>query len=241
MSSADYAVITSGLCRRYGRRWALVDATIAVPRGAGVVIAGRNGSGKSTLLRLIATAIRPDRGHIEVEGFDVGRDREEVRLRTALLSHYSYLYEALTALENLQIAARLTGRPASRPELMPLLARVALDARAGDPVSTFSAGMRKRLSFARVLLQDPSVVLLDEPYGQLDPPGFGLVDHVVEEFRGRGATVLIATHQVERAAAMCDRGVMLEGGRVMTAGSAAEIAERARVHFAQPEEAGAWS
>ncbi len=86
--------------------------------------------------------------------------------------------------------------------------------RANDPVSTFSAGMRKRLSFARVLLQRPSIAFLDEPYGQLDPEGFALVEEVVAELKGSGATVVIATHQVDRVARFADASLTLEGGRV---------------------------
>ena len=94
-----------------------------------------------------------------------------------------------------------------------VLERVGLTARAEDPVSTFPAGMRKRLSFARVLLQQPSIAFLDEPYGQLDPEGFGLVDEVVAELRSRDASVLIATHQVERVGRFANRTITLEAGR----------------------------
>jgi heme exporter protein A len=194
-----------GLSRRYGRRWALTNVTLRAERGEVVMIAGRNGSGKSTLLRVLATAIRPDAGSAAVLGYDVVRERESVRRATALLSHYSYLYEVLSARENLSL---IGGR------IDEALARVGLAERANDPVSTFSAGMRKRLSFARVLLQRPDVALLDEPYGALDPEGFALVDEVVEELTSRGATVVIATHQVERVAAYSDRVFTLEAGRL---------------------------
>jgi ABC-type multidrug transport system ATPase subunit len=96
-----------------------------------------------------------------------------------------------------------------------LLERVGLASRANDPVSAYSAGMRKRLSFARVLLQEPRVVMLDEPYGQLDPEGFILVDEVVRELRERGATVLMATHQLERGTKLADSMLFLEAGRVV--------------------------
>jgi heme exporter protein A len=220
------AVETIGLSRRYGRRWALVNVDLRIAPGSVVMLAGRNGSGKSTLLRLLATAIRPDRGTIAIDGLDSAEQRDEIRRRGALLGHYSYLYEALTALENLQVAARHGGREALRDTLMPLLQRVGLEARADDAVGTFSAGMRKRLSLARVLLQEPQLLLLDEPYGQLDPPGFILIDRVVDDFRARGATVVMATHQVERSASHCDSALLLEGGALTTAGTPAEIAAR---------------
>jgi heme exporter protein A len=199
------AIEARGLSRRYGRRWALANVTLRAERGEVVMIAGRNGSGKSTLLRVLATAIRPDAGSVAVLGYDVVRQRESVRRATALLSHYSYLYEVLSARENLSLIGGAIDEA---------LARVGVAERANDPVSTFSAGMRKRLSFARVLLQRPDVALLDEPYGALDPEGFALVDEVVAELRTRGATVVIATHQIERVAAYSDRVFTLDGGRL---------------------------
>ncbi len=156
------------------------------------MLAGRNGSGKSTLLRVLATALRPDHGSARVAGHDVRREREQVRApQVALLGHHSFLYEALTARENLEVAASFLGRAERRGRSS---RGVGLEARADDPVSSFSAGMRKRLALARVLLQDAAVVLLDEPYGELDPPGFALLDRVIGELRQRAATVIMATH-----------------------------------------------
>jgi len=218
-SSADIEV--QNLARRYGRRWALADVSFNLAGGAVLMLAGPNGSGKSTLLRTIATAVRPDGGSARVGGFDVVKEREDVRKLVALLSHASYLYDSLTARENLAIAADHLGRP--RTIIASLLDRVALGRRAEDPVSTFSAGMRKRLSFARMLLQEPRVALLDEPYGQLDPKGFDLVDDVVRELKAGGTTVIFATHQLERAAASADEALLLEVGRVAWRGKAAEV------------------
>lgn len=194
-----------------------------VPAATVVMIAGRNGAGKSTLLRVLATAIRPDRGSATIGGFDVVRHREDVRKLTALLAHQNYLYESLTALENLQVVADHMG--VSRDRVFPLLEQVGLAARGHDVVSTFSAGMRKRLSFARVLLQEPRVVLLDEPYGALDPPGFDLVDKVIAGLKANGATILMATHQWERASRMCDLAVVMEQGAAVWQGPASEVAQ----------------
>ncbi|HKR65226.1 MAG TPA: heme ABC exporter ATP-binding protein CcmA [Thermoanaerobaculia bacterium] len=207
------AIDVERLSRRYGARWALADVSFRVPAASVLLVGGHNGAGKSTLFRVLATAIRPDRGTARVGGFDVVRERVDVRRMVALLAHQNYLYDSLTARENLEVVADHLRAPRAR--IAPLLAQVGLDTRANDLVSTFSAGMRKRLSFARVLLQEPRVVLLDEPYGALDPAGFALVDGVVSELRTRGATVLMATHQIERASAFADQTLMLSGGRVV--------------------------
>lgn len=205
------AIDVESLARRYGRRWALADVSFKVTAGRVVMIAGRNGSGKSTLFRVLSTAIRPDRGSGKVGGYDIVTEREDVRRVSAILAHQSYLYESLSAKENLDVVARILGRDNERE----ILDRVGLGHRADDPVNTFSAGMRKRLSFARVLLQRPDIVFFDEPYGQLDPEGFRLVDAVVQELKESGATVLIATHQVDRVAGYADGSVTLDAGRVI--------------------------
>jgi heme exporter protein A len=210
---SELAIEAEGVARRYGRRWALGGVTFRVPVASVMMLAGRNGAGKSTLLRVLATAIRPDRGSVRIGGFDVVRDRVDVRKLTAMLAHQNYLYESLTARENLAVVA--DHLRVSRDRVVPLLAQVGLGARGDDLVSTFSAGMRKRLSFARVLLQEPRVVLLDEPYGALDPPGFDLVDAVIAELKASGATIVLATHQLERAAKLCDQQLVLEQGIVI--------------------------
>jgi heme exporter protein A len=209
------------LARRYGRRWALADVSFTLATGRVLMVAGPNGSGKTTLLRTLATAVRPDGGSASVGGFDLVKDREDVRKLVALLSHASYLYDSLTARQNLAVVADHLGR--SRAGIEALLDRVALGSRADDTVSTFSAGMRKRLSFARVLMQEPRVALLDEPYGQLDPEGFVLVEAVVRELKANGTTVIMATHQLARAAAVADDAMLLEAGRVVWRGKAAEV------------------
>jgi len=215
------AVDVQSLARRYGRRWALSGVSFHVPPASVMMVAGRNGAGKSTLFRLLATAMRPDAGSATIGGFDVVRQREDVRKLTALLSHQNYLYESLTAKENLQVTADHLGL--RRADLGEVLAKVGLDTRAGDVVSTFSAGMRKRLSFARVLLQAPKVALLDEPYGALDPPGFDLVDQVVLDLKRSGTTILMTTHNWERAAKLSDMALVLEAGRVVWQGAPNEV------------------
>jgi heme exporter protein A len=215
-AAREVAIELERVARRYGRRWALADVSFRVPPATVVMVSGRNGAGKSTLFRVLATAIRPDHGRATIGGFDVVRDREDVRRMTAILSHANYLYDSLTARENLHIVADHLG--IWRGAVTEVLEQVGLAPRADDVVSTFSAGMRKRLSFGRVLLQDPKVVFLDEPYGALDPPGFDLVDAVIGELKRRGTTILMATHQLERSAKLADMSLVLDDGRVVEYG-----------------------
>lgn len=223
MDSLQPAVETFGLGRRFGRRWALAEVTLRVPQGVRVMVTGRNGSGKSTLLRVLATALRPDRGSARVAGHDVVSGRDGVRRHAALLGHQSGLYEPLSALENLQIAARILGADDRPAALKERLGQYGLGPRANDPVSTFSAGMRKRLSLARTMMQEASVVLLDEPYGELDVEGFALVDGLLQQLRAQGRTVLMSTHLMERGRELCDEALSLEQGRLVWTGPAADV------------------
>ena len=232
-----WAIEATNLSRRYGRRWALASVSLRVPSGATLLLAGKNGSGKSTLLRALATAIRIDRGEVFIEGMDIRRDRDAIRRKTVLLDHHAYTYEALTAIQNLSVAASILGRPHGRSALIPILEEAGLRDRADDEVAGFSAGMRKRLSIARLLLRmgraggnaRPSVVLLDEPYNQLDPEGFRLVDQLLERLKRDGATVVMATHLVDRGAPLCDLGLLLEQGQVVWSGSAPDLPRHAGI------------
>jgi ABC-type multidrug transport system ATPase subunit len=211
------AIEARGLSKRYGRNWALVGVDLRLPAGQALVVAGRNGSGKSTLLRVLAGSLRPDQGELRLLGEPVRRGR------ASLVGHASFTYDALSGMENLRITAQFLGRPSRREDLQPLLDRVGLGARGNDRVQAYSAGMRKRLSLARALLQDAPIVLLDEPYGQLDPPGFGWIDRLVHELREEGKTVVLASHQVERLSRLCDRALLLESGQRVWAGPASEL------------------
>ncbi|WNZ65260.1 ATP-binding cassette domain-containing protein [Myxococcus sp. MxC21-1] len=142
--SAAPALALHDVSKRYGRRWALARLTYALPAGRSLLLTGHNGSGKTTLLRLLATALSPTAGRVEVLGRDAVVERDAVRRDVALLSHASFLYEDLTAHQNLTVLARLLGLPSPADAASDELTRVGLSRRSDSPVRSFSAGMRKR-------------------------------------------------------------------------------------------------
>lgn len=213
-------LVASGLARRFGAVWAVAGVDLCLARGSVLLLAGPNGSGKSTLLRLLSGGLRADRGEVSIEG---RRDRAGLLARSGLLGHATFTYEPLTALENLALFARLTGRPADRRSLVHRLDEVGLARHADDAVGTFSAGMHQRLSLARLLLQEPAVALLDEPHAGLDPQGCLLVDTAVARLSRAGAAVVLASHDLRRAMTLCDRAVFLRGGRIQWSGAASEL------------------
>lgn len=208
------AVRAQGLFRRYGFHWALRALDLSVPRGIRLAVIGANGSGKTTFLKIIATALRPTRGVVEVLGFDVTKSPDDVRRRVGLLSHYTYLYDDLTALENLRFAAAMYGVPGDDGVLDSALGSVGLTRVRDARVRTFSSGMRKRLALARATLHGPDLLLLDEPYGALDSAGLRWVDGLLRSASERGATAIVATHHVERVLPLVERVVWLVEGRV---------------------------
>lgn len=206
------AVAIEGVTRRFGRRWALRGVTLSVAAGEVVGVEGHNGSGKSTLLRILSTAIKPTGGRARVFGHDVAKDATAVRGTIAFLTHYPGLYDDLTAEENLQFASRMLGHDFT--EIPGLLERVGLGREAKEPVRTFSAGMQRRLSLARLLLQRPLLLLLDEPYNNFDPAGIALVNDVVRDVRARGGSAMIVLHDRHSAGDILDRLVRLRQGVV---------------------------
>ena len=212
-------VTAEKLARRHAGRWALRGVDLSIEAGRAMMVIGSNGSGKTTLIRLLGTALAPSSGSLRLFGEPIG---PSVRARVAMLSHADHHYDDLSARENLRIAAALGPRRAGF-DVDALLARVGLAPRADDVVRTFSAGMRKRLAFARLLGKSAELVLLDEPYAGLDPAGARFVDGLLGELRDSGTTVVVSTHQVTRVAALCDDAVLLDAGRVSWRGKAADV------------------
>lgn len=208
------AVQVRGLARRWGPRWVLGGVDLDVPTGSACMLTGANGSGKTTLLRCIATALRPHLGSVTVLGHAAWPERDVVRPKIGLLSHELRLYDDLSARDNLAVWAGLGGLTL---DLRAWLDRVHLPDRP-DPVRTFSAGMRRRVALALVWMKQPQLWLLDEPFAALDPEGRRLVGDLVASERGRGATVIIATHHPATTAPSCDIAAHLEGGRVVWTG-----------------------
>ncbi|HVM25527.1 MAG TPA: heme ABC exporter ATP-binding protein CcmA [Candidatus Limnocylindrales bacterium] len=208
------AVETSELARLFAGSAALAGVSLRIEGGRTVALLGPNGAGKTTLLRILATIIRSSYGRALIDGLDVVRDADLVRMRVAYLAHATGLYDDLTARENLDFAARLLGTEDRVARVERALSDVGLLDRAADRVRGFSAGMRKRLALGRILLGSPSLVLLDEPYAALDADGMGLVDQLLAAWRAAGVSVLVASHATDRLAPFLDGSIVLEQGLV---------------------------
>lgn len=204
-------VLTQGMGKRFGRTWALRDVTLTIAPASVVLLIGPNGSGKTTLLRVLATALRPSAGRGWVYGHDLLTEAGRVRRLTVFVASGQGAYERLTARENLRFAAAMSGT--SEVAVPFALDSVGLGGVADRPVRTFSQGMKRRLALGRARLQQPSLLLLDEPFNGLDADGVGVAGALIDEVKLRGGVVLIATHEWERAIHLADYVVRLADGR----------------------------
>jgi heme exporter protein A len=211
------AIATYGLARLFGGIPALVDVSVRLETGRVLALTGPNGAGKTTLLRLLATAIRPSFGRLELFGTDVSADAAVARRMVGYLSHANGLYDGLTLRENLAFAAALRGVAASeaRDRVAGAVERCGLARFLGERTAGFSAGMRKRAALARLLIAPPRMILLDEPYAALDIAGAELVDDLLTEWRADGATCVVASHARERLDALADATLRLDAGQVV--------------------------
>jgi heme exporter protein A len=221
MASADGApaVALHELGRAYGERVALAGVTLELPRGATLAVFGANGAGKTTLLRVLATLLRPHAGAVSVLGRTLPREGWAVRGRIGLVAHEPLLYRDLTARENLRFHARLHGVAEAR--CAELLSAVGMARRADEPVRSLSRGMAQRVAICRAVLHEPELLLLDEPFANLDPGAAGAVAGLVG--RASGTTRVLISHDVEDGLAEADLVLGLRGGRPALLAPAREV------------------
>jgi heme exporter protein A len=217
------ALAVEGLTRHFGERAALSDVSVALPEGQTLVVFGPNGAGKTTLLRVLATLLRPHAGRVSVLGRELPREGWAVRGRVGLLAHEPMLYRELTALENLSFHARLHGVAPAR--VREVLEAVAMSARAKEPLRTLSRGMVQRVAVARAVLHQPEILLLDEPYSNLDPAAVELVAPLIGPGTdpARPRTRVICSHDPGGGLAEADVVLGLRGGRPALLAAASEV------------------
>ncbi len=217
------AIDITGLGKRFGGRWVLRGVSLEVGRGEAVGLLGPNGSGKSTTLRILGTLLNPSAGTGSVNGLDIVRDASAVRGQVGYLAHIPGLYDDLTARENLRFAADMLGLPYTAVD--GILERVGLAHVAGERVRGFSAGMQRRLALARLILRSPRVLLMDEPYSNLDIEGVELMNSLIAGVVRSGGAALVALHELAPAKAMLDRTLTLIEGRIESPPSAHPVSD----------------
>ena len=222
-------LLSFGRKRKAGKRLvrAVDDVSLTIRRREIVGVLGSNGSGKSTLIRVISTLLLPDSGTARVFGYDVTRDERAVQRLINRVSVEAAFFRKLSPMENLLYSARLYGLPAgeAREQIRAILGRLGIKPdRIGQPLESMSRGMQQKVAIARAFLTAPILLLLDEPTTGLDPRSKRDVQEFVRELRDtHDATILLTTHDMDEAEALCDRIAIIDGGRIVAQDTAAGL------------------
>lgn len=180
-----------------------------------MVIFGANGAGKSTLINILSTTMKPSSGKITMGGFSFRNKALKIREITGLVAHQTFLYDDLTAVENLSFFGRMYNIKNCELRIQEVLQRVNLYPRRNDSIRSYSRGMQQRLTIARAVLHDPSIILLDEPFTGLDSKASGILIQLLEEWKERRKTLLLTTHNLEKGLKVGQKFVILHKGEVV--------------------------
>jgi ABC-2 type transport system ATP-binding protein len=218
-------IAVSGLRKSFGDHLVLDGVDLDVAAGTVFALLGPNGAGKTTIVNILSTLISADAGELRVAGHDVAREPDAVRAAIGVTGQFSAVDNLLTGHENLILMADLRhlGRADGRRRAADLLERFDLTAAADKPVATYSGGMRRRLDLAMTLVGDPRLIFLDEPTTGLDPRSRRTMWELIRDLVAGGVTVLLTTQYLEEADRLADRIALLDHGRIVAEGTAAEL------------------
>src|SRR3954447_25381036 len=219
-----YTIEATGLTKAFGETKVLDGLDLSVKAGEVFSLLGPNGAGKTTTVRILATLLAADSGTARVAGHDVIKDANKVRKAISLTAQEAAVDGLLTGAENLRMMARLRAQPRARAQ--ELLERFDLIEAANRRVETYSGGMRRRLDLAMSLVAKPRVLFLDEPTTGLDPRSRRAIWDAVRALAQDGVTILLTTQYLEEADVLADRIAVIDHGRVVAQGTAAELKQR---------------
>ncbi|MCL7451782.1 MAG: ABC transporter ATP-binding protein [Anaerolineae bacterium] len=224
MALTGLAIETHGLTKHYGRHPAVLDLDLRVPRGTVFGFLGRNGAGKTTTIGMLLGLLRPTSGEAWLLGHDVRRDLNTALRRTGVLLDQPAFYPYLTGRENLWVVAQALGGTAGQ-RIEEALETVELAGRADDRFGAYSAGMKQRLGLAAALLNDPELLIFDEPTTGLDPVGQRAIRTLIRRLASEtGKTIFLSSHQLYEVEQICDHAAVIEAGRLVGQGPLAELA-----------------
>jgi ABC-2 type transport system ATP-binding protein len=216
------------LTKRYGQFTAVDGIDLVIPRGELFGFLGPNGAGKTTTFRMIAGILQPTSGTVEIGGIDVLQRPLEAKQRLGFIPDRPFVYDKLTGREFLRFAAALYGQQglAVEKRIIELLELFELSRWKDELTESYSHGMRQKLIISGALVHRPDVIVVDEPMVGLDPKSARLLKDLFRQFVDRGGTVLMSTHTLEVAEAMCDRIAIIHGGRIVASGTMSEVQQQ---------------
>lgn len=209
--------------KHFGDKQALRDISFKIPQGNYVALLGINGAGKTTLIRILSTLAKATSGNVEINGHSTLKDPQTVRQHIGIVSHYTFLYDDLSAEENLKFYAKMYLVKNANQRINDLLEQVNLSKRRYDLVRTFSRGMQQRLALARAILHKPNILLLDEPFAGLDVNASEMLSGLLENFIHKDSTVLITTHDIAFAQSTAHRILAIKNGTIVADNASANM------------------
>jgi len=214
-----------GITKHYGSFVAVDHISLEVPRGVLYGCLGPNGAGKTTLLRMIAGILKPTDGRVLIGNDDVQDNPISAKMRLGFIPDRPFVYDKLTGSEFLRFVAGLYGQDGDAVErrIAELLEVFELSSWKDELIEAYSHGMRQKLIISSALIHHPECIVVDEPMVGLDPKGARLLKDIFRQFVDRGGTVLMSTHTLEVAEAMCDQIGILQHGKIVAHGTMAEI------------------
>lgn len=213
MSNNSIAVEITEVSKRYGYLQALESVSLEIAASEFLVFSGHNGAGKTTLLKIIATHISPSSGTLKIFGADAFKNGGETRRRIGLVTHESFLYDELTVRENLLFYAKQFG--AGEEDFLATVEFLGLKRWYNVYVKQLSHGLRKRADIVRALIHNPDLILLDEPFSGLDTKTCDVLVDYFKSHEGKGKTLLISSHSLEWSKKICDKGILLDKGKIV--------------------------
>jgi ABC-type multidrug transport system ATPase subunit len=214
----DYVIRVEGLTKTFNSKLALRGVDLEVTQGESVVFFGPNGAGKTTLIKVLATIMNPSSGKILIKGLSLKNNANEIRRQIGVVTHDTFLYNNLTAYENLEFYSRMYDVPRHKERLQEVAAMVGMTSRLHDRVGTLSRGMQQRISIARSLLHRPDIMLLDEAETGLDQQAISMLWEALSKEGERKRTVILTTHNLERGLELGERVVILDRGKIVYQG-----------------------
>ncbi len=233
-------LIVEALVRKFGERLALNGAGFTLQRGEFLALLGPNGAGKTTLIRIISGRLKADGGRVLIHGQEQRPGgNPDVMSKLGIIPQNIALYDQLTARENLELFGKVFGVSSSDlgARIDEALVWTGLQDRSSEPVSKFSGGMQRRLNIACGVLHRPDIILLDEPTVGVDPQSRQRIWEMLKQLQSQGVSIVLTTHQLDEAQQICDRIVIMDGGRTIASGTFDQLLEnsigrRRRVVFA---------
>jgi len=229
--SSESAVILSNVFKRYSDIVAVDNVSLDVKKGEIFGLLGPNGSGKSTMLKIILGLVKADSGSANVLGIEAEENPIAVKQQVGYVPESPHLYEFLTGIEYLDFIGDIYGmQPKEKKERIDeYLQALDLEGREGDMISGYSAGMKQKIAIISALIHKPKLLLLDEPLTGLDPRSARIIKDLLHELASKGVTVMMSTHILEIAQAMCHRIAIMLNGKLLALGNMEELRQRAKL------------